>query len=142
MAAGDTTSNFDPSSSSRNEGSEVKIIQAPSPGTQAGPKPEWQVSLDLPNNAKAPDSLRKHVDQELRVLFNMGYKKRHPYGRLRDYIEALRLDVETVGFHRELLLRVQALQLQYWNNGNPIPFQFKTLEQQDLIYSIMWEYKD
>lgn len=33
------------------------------------PKLEWEKALELPENEKAPDCLRCHVEDELRILF-------------------------------------------------------------------------
>lgn len=99
---------------------------------------DWKKALDLPDQMKAPDSLRRHVEKELVILFNIGKKKALHEATINGYIQKLRLDVETVGFHRELLSKIDSLQTEHWNNGNPIPFNFSTKAEKDRIYSIMW----
>ena len=45
-----------------------------------------------------------------------------------------------MGFCKALLERVNSLQLEHYNKGNHIPFPFKTNEEKDKLYSIIWEY--
>ena len=104
------------------------------------PKPEWEIALDLPDREIAPTCLKSHVKTQLTYLFNIGKKNTVPEKTVESYIEPLSLDKATVGFAKSLLERIDRLQLEHYNRGNHIPFQFKTKAQKERLYSIMWEY--
>nr|YP_009316014.1 hypothetical protein [Cocos nucifera]AOX13008.1 hypothetical protein [Cocos nucifera] len=116
-------------------------------GTDSGasssfPKHEWETALSLPDNLAAPQPLRSHVEQELRVLFHIGKKHTISDSAFRNYLEPLALDKASVGFCRALLERVNSLQVEHYNKGDHIPFQFKTEKDRERLYSIVWEYAD
>uniref|UniRef100_A0A2P2MW42 Uncharacterized protein n=1 Tax=Rhizophora mucronata TaxID=61149 RepID=A0A2P2MW42_RHIMU len=113
-------------------------------------KPEWERALSLPDNQEAPDCLRSHVEEELRILFNIGRKRVLCDQQFKEYVEPLGLfnsdpqnGLPTVGFCQALPERVDHLSLQQSNNGHPNPFLFhfkpKT-KKKARLYSIMWEY--
>jgi hypothetical protein len=95
------------------------------------PKPEWERALSLPDNQEAPDCLRSHVEEELRILFNIGRKRVLCDQQFKEYVEPLGLfnsdpqnGLPTVGFCKALPERVDHLSLQQSNNGHPNPFLF------------------
>ena len=103
------------------------------------PKLEWELALDLPAEQKAPEPLRAHVEGELRILMNIGRKRTLPDSTFYERIEPLALDKATVGFCKNLLGRVDELQVAHYNRGNHIFFKFDTKEQKERLYSVMWD---
>ena len=106
----------------------------------AFPKLDWEVARDLPANQAAPEPLRTHVEGELRVLFNIGKKRTLPDRTFYKYIEPFALEKASVGFCKDLLERVESLQLEHFNNGEHLPFSFTSEGEKNRLYSIMWEY--
>lgn len=107
----------------------------------SSPKPaEWEMVLDLPDDHLAPESLRSHIKEQLRFLFNIGRKKTLSDSMFEEFISPLALDQASVGFSKSLLDRVSRLQLIHYNRGNHIPFPFGTKTEKERLYSIIWEY--
>ena len=115
---------------------------ADSGASSSFPKPEWETALSLPDNLAAPEPLRSHVEQELRILFNIGKKHTLSDRAFYDYIEPFSLEKASVGFCKALLERVNSLQVEHYNKGDHIPFRFKTEKDRERLYSIVWEYAD
>lgn len=121
-------------------GNMVLPAGADSEASTSFPKLEWERALSLPDNLAAPEPLRSHIEEELRVLFNIGKKHSLSDSVVNNYIKPLGLDKASVGFCKALLERVDSLQLQHYNKGEHIPFLFKTAQDRARLYSIMWEY--
>jgi hypothetical protein len=111
-------------------------------GSTSYSKPEWEIALDLPHNQVAPECVRSHIKQELMYLFNIGRKNTLSEKMFDKFIEPLALDEAKVAFAKELLKRINTLQLSHWNKGNHIPFRFGTRSERERLYSILWEYAD
>ena len=116
-------------------------VEVPAEEASSSSLLEWQKALDLPDNAPAPESLRSHVKRELCGLFNIGKKSSVPEDFLKRVMEPLQLDSpdNKVGFFRKLAERVDELQREHLNRGNPKPFPFRTKREQERLYSVMWE---
>lgn len=106
------------------------------------PQPEWETALSLPDNVAAPQPLRSHVEEELRILLNIGRKKCLSDSLFHKSIEPLALNEASVGFLKALLQRVNDLQLEHYNGGEHLPFYFSSAREKNRLYSIMWGKSD
>lgn len=98
------------------------------------PKLEWERALDLPENQIAPECLQSHIKRKLRFLFNIGSKNSLSENRFQEFIEPLALDRASVGFAKALLERVSSLQLEHYNKGQHIKFEFNRKKDQEKLY--------
>lgn len=115
---------------------------ADSEASTSFPKLEWERALSLPDNLAAPEPLRSHIEDQLRLLFNIGKKRTLSDSVFHNYIKplGLGLDQASVGFCKALLERVDSLKIEHYNQGNHIPIPFRSESDRERLYSIMWEY--
>lgn len=117
--------------------------EAASPSSPVAPEqPEWKTALALPGTVRAPEALKTHIRDELRLLFMLGRKKVFKETTFETLIEPLKLDGATVKYSKKLLehLNYMGYALEKGEDGKPIPLPLKlSAPEIKRLHSIKWD---